>query len=107
MNNIDITKKYQTRDGREVVRLKKGLANMTYSNASYHEMAATWREAAVERDALKKENELLKGIERQRWEGVNKVFGTRYSTVSDQFKNMPMNADDHVDNFGARRPRVP
>ena len=44
---------YQMRN--EIASLKKGLANMTYSNASYRETAETWREAAVERDALKKE----------------------------------------------------
>lgn len=36
------------------------------------------RRVVAERDALKKEVEVLKGIERQRWEGVNKVFGTKY-----------------------------
>jgi hypothetical protein len=29
---------------------------------------------------LRAENEALKKIERQRWEGVNKTFGTNYST---------------------------
>ncbi len=37
-------------------------------------------EAKKEWDVLKKENEALKKIERQRWEGVNKTFGTNYST---------------------------
>ena len=49
---------------------------------------------------LRKENEALKKIERRRWENVNKTFGTAYSTVSDQWKNIPMNVND----FGTLRP---
>lgn len=44
--------------------------------------------------SLRKENESLKKIERRRWENVNKTFGTSYSTVSDQWQNMPMNMED-------------
>ena len=32
----------------------------------------------AERDALKKENDALKTIERQRWENVNRTLGTNY-----------------------------
>ena len=49
---------------------------------------------------LRKENEAMKKIERHRWEIANKAFGTSYSTVSDQWKNMPMNAED----LGTLRP---
>ena len=44
----------------EIAALKKALANMTYSNASHREMAETWRAAAVERAALKKDLELAR-----------------------------------------------
>ena len=42
---------------------------------------------------LRKENEALKKIERQRWENVNKTFGTAYM-------NLPMNVND----LGTLRP---
>ena len=48
---------------------------------------------------LRKENEALKKIERQRWENVNKTFGTSYSTARD-YMGLPMNVSD----FGTRRP---
>ena len=49
---------------------------------------------------LRKENEALKKTEHQRWENVNKTLGTAYSTVSDHWKNIPMNVND----FGTLRP---
>lgn len=50
---------------------------------------------------LRKENEALKGIERQRWENVNKTFGTAYSTEqANKLMNLPMNIND----FGTHRP---
>ena len=58
------------------------------------------RRVVDERDALKKENEALKKRERDRWDNAANAFGYRYSTVSDQFKNLPMNVDD----LGTLRP---
>ena len=51
--------------------------------------------------SLRKENETLKKIERQRWENVNKTLGTAYSTEqANEWMNLPMNIND----FGTRRP---
>ena len=59
------------------------------------ELAALRAEVAK----LRKENEALKKIERQRWENVNQAFGTNYST-SREYMGLPINMND----FGTRRP---
>lgn len=53
---------------------------------------------AEDLEFARSENMALKKIERQRWENVNKTFGTSYSTVSDQRQNIPM------PNFGTHGP---
>ena len=50
---------------------------------------------------LRKEIEAMKKIERQRWENVNKTFGTAYSTEqANELMNLPMNVND----LGTLRP---
>ena len=93
----------------EVIKLRTDVDGLRTRNkdiytallAATADMRAERDRALNEREELRAENEALKKIERQRWESVNKTFGTAYSTEqANKLMNRPMNVDD----FGTRRP---